>query len=208
MWCDLLRRDVGCLVKSAASPSPRGSVSGFDQNVQRDYDPLTGKYVESDPLGLKSGINTYSYGYDRPTQFVDPTGLIPCFGGTWTQSKGDPGLSLGFGGYLGKGSVTYTCEKQPQIKCTANYVCVGAGPILSGSLGWSVYGYAVDAPDSQDLAGWSHWQVTGNIGLVGFQAPWGGGLTVSPGVGAGAGVAFIKCNVYNLHCTSGSCTAQ
>jgi RHS repeat-associated protein len=182
--------------------------TGLNQNVQRDYDPLTGKYVESDPLGLKSGINTYAYGYDRPTQFVDPTGLIPCFGGTWTQSRGDPGLSLGFGGYLGKGSVTYTCEKQPQIKCTANYVCVGAGPILSGSLGWSVYGYAVDAPDSQDLAGWSNWQVTGNIGPVGLQAPWGGGLTVSPGVGAGAGVAFIKCNVYNLHCTSGSCTAQ
>jgi RHS repeat-associated protein len=109
--------------------------TGLSQNVQRDYDPLTGKYVESDPIGLKSGINTYTYGYSHPTQFVDPTGLIACFGDTWIGSKGDPGLSLGFGGYLGKGSVTYTCEKQPHIKCTANYVCVGGGPILSGSVG-------------------------------------------------------------------------
>jgi RHS repeat-associated protein len=182
--------------------------TGLNQNVQRDFDPLTGKYIESDPMGLKSGLNTYAYSYSRPTQFIDPTGLIACFGGTWNEAKGDPGFSLGFGGYFGKGNVTYTCEKQPYIKCTANYVCIGGGPILGGDLGWSVYGYAVNAPDSQDLAGWSPWTVSGSIGPVGLQAPWGGGISVAPGVGAGAGVAFIKCNVYNLRCTNGNCAVQ
>jgi RHS repeat-associated protein len=178
--------------------------TGLYQNTQRDYDPVTGKYIESDPIGLKSGVNTYAYAYNRPTQYVDPTGLIGCFGGTWKEARGDSGLSLGFGGFFGNGSVTYTCEKQPQIKCTANYVCVGGGPILGGSFGWSVYGFVTGAPDSSALSGWSNWQVTGSIGPVDLQSPWDGpGISVSPGVGAGAGIAFIKCNVYNLHCTSG-----
>ena len=111
-------------------------------------------------------------------------------------------------GYVGKGSVTYTCETQPRVQCRANYICIGGGPIRGGSLGWSVYGFAVEAPDSANLAGWSNWQVTGNISFAGFQAPWAGGVTVSPGIGAGAGIALIKCNTYNLSCTDGSCTKQ
>jgi RHS repeat-associated protein len=75
MWCDLLRRDVGCLVKSAASPSPRGSVSGFDQNYFRDYDPQVGRYTESDLKGLKAGINTYAYVADDPINSFDADGL-------------------------------------------------------------------------------------------------------------------------------------
>ena len=50
--------------------------TGLNQNVNRDYDPLTGKYVESDPIGLIGGINTYAYGGGSPTDFVDPSGLV------------------------------------------------------------------------------------------------------------------------------------
>jgi len=31
--------------------------TGLNQNWNRDYDPLTGKYVESDPIGLQGRIN-------------------------------------------------------------------------------------------------------------------------------------------------------
>jgi uncharacterized protein RhaS with RHS repeats len=34
-----------------------------------------GRYVESDPIGLDGGANTYTYGYDMPTDQIDPLGL-------------------------------------------------------------------------------------------------------------------------------------
>jgi RHS repeat-associated protein len=49
--------------------------TGLNQNVNRDYDPLTGKYLESDLLGLRGGLNTYAYATDPITQ-VDPMGLM------------------------------------------------------------------------------------------------------------------------------------
>lgn len=35
--------------------------TGLFQNHHREYNARLGRYIESDPIGLNGGINTYSY---------------------------------------------------------------------------------------------------------------------------------------------------
>lgn len=49
--------------------------TGLHYNYFRDYDPSTGRYVESDPIGLRGGINTYLYSGNDPIVKIDPLGL-------------------------------------------------------------------------------------------------------------------------------------
>ena len=50
--------------------------TGKHYNYYRDYDPSIGRYVESDPLGMRGGINTYGYVRAQPLRRKDPTGLV------------------------------------------------------------------------------------------------------------------------------------
>ncbi len=44
-------------------------------NYFRDYEPGTGRYLESDPIGVLGGLTTYDFVRARVNSFIDPSGL-------------------------------------------------------------------------------------------------------------------------------------
>jgi len=80
--------------------------TGLNQNYFRDYDPAVGRYLESDPIGLKGGINSYAYVYNSPTSKIDSLGLYGwgnvlqfynhyCFGGGSGTATGITSIDWG-----------------------------------------------------------------------------------------------------------------
>ena len=52
------------------------SETGLFHNGYRDYDAKTGRYVESDPMGLGAGWNMYGYVSSNPAGYLDEDGLL------------------------------------------------------------------------------------------------------------------------------------
>ena len=89
--------------------------TGNHYNYFRDYEPQIGRYVESDPIGVRGGINTYAYAHDDPLAYIDPNGLLSC-NGRWR--------------------LVGTKKLLPQIlgACQCFWLCVGCN---DGAVAWS-----------------------------------------------------------------------
>ncbi len=86
------------------------SESGLHYNYFRDYDPEIGRYIQSDPIGLNGGINTYGYALQNPLKYSDRLGLEVT--GEWIKP---PAIS---------NSVVHICNKAGN--------CASYGNIASG----------------------------------------------------------------------------
>lgn len=63
--------------------------TGLHYNYYRYYNPSTGRYMTSDPIGLRGGLNTYGYVGGNPVNYTDPRGLYPSMitDGVYKQGK-------------------------------------------------------------------------------------------------------------------------
>jgi hypothetical protein len=92
--------------------------TGLNQNWNRDYDPIVGRYVESDPIGLAAGVNTYAYVGANPLGFFDPNGLDQTI---WDNTAGgrsprwDGPTNGNWGGKCWSGG-QYSCGGHPMGK--------------------------------------------------------------------------------------------
>ena len=62
--------------------------TGLWHNHFRTYNPRTGRYLESDPIGLAGGLNTYAYVGGDPVSRIDPLGLTDWAGNSLEYSIG------------------------------------------------------------------------------------------------------------------------
>jgi RHS repeat-associated protein len=124
------------------------SETGLHYNYFRDYDPSTGRYVQSDPIGLAGGLNTYGYVLANPVNLIDPEGLqvvlplppppIPAP----PSNSGRPGNNSG-GNVIpfppgGKNKPSDPSKPPNDQKCPEDRVCVTTG--LAGFSAVGLYG--------------------------------------------------------------------
>ena len=68
-------RESGYCYDELASDAYQDKETNTHYNYFRDYDPAIGRYIQSDPIGLEGGINTYAYVMGNPLKYVDSKGL-------------------------------------------------------------------------------------------------------------------------------------
>jgi RHS repeat-associated protein len=72
------------------------AATGVHYNYFRDYEPGTGRYVQSDPIGLRGGISTYGYALGNPLMYSDPSGLVSVCRAVSTTAGAIVGGGIGY----------------------------------------------------------------------------------------------------------------
>nr|WP_258079515.1 RHS repeat-associated core domain-containing protein [Xanthomonas arboricola] len=131
--------DGAALVLDMRFPGQRyDAASGLNQNIHREYDAGTGRYSQSDPIGLDGGINAYSYAAAMPLTWIDRFGLAPNQGcvAAWVGTCSVVGGGIGYwgGGIIGGAGGTFVT---PVAGTAGGFV---AGSTLGGLGGASAGG--------------------------------------------------------------------
>lgn len=122
------------------------SETGLHYNYFRDYEPGTGRYVQSDPAGIFGGLATFSYANSRPHIYVDPDGRNPVLLAAGCAVAG------GTVGAVSNGVIAALSEQNWQQAATTGAIGGAAGgiatcfvgPVIGGAVGAMAEKYAAE----------------------------------------------------------------
>jgi len=125
---------------------PMGTITntGTIYNYFRDYDPAIGRYVQSDPIGLRGGLNTHGYVGGNPVTSIDPAGLVK-----WTGTFTGGSLIEVVGGGLYRYNLQSECVngKMGVAKGWAFGGAAGIGVTIAGGISASTFYDFNSTPD-------------------------------------------------------------
>ena len=167
--------------------------SGLHYNFRRYYDSGIGRYLQTDPIGLRGGGNVYEYALSNPVKYADPRGECGVLGAI------AGGVVGGIGGlYIGLISAAYTSNQTP----VPNVMSKVAGLSMNMAVVGAMYGSCLPAA----------WQLAGGIALLAADAaiysaksqaaPDSGSLASPPSVLSppSFGTPRVEDNVYREFC--------
>jgi RHS repeat-associated protein len=132
--------------------------TGFYHNGFRDYAPGWGRYLQSDPIGVAGGLNSYAYVRGNPARFTDRIGL-------------DPGCE----------------DPSDYVDFTPHTLQVGVGGNVSSNQYGYLWGWGLAVDDQGTVAVYDYQGGTANAGfppnynappIAGYGESWGGGPQV------------------------------
>ena len=162
--------------------------SGLHYNYFRYYDPGTGRYVSSDPIGLEGGLNTFAYTMWNPVNYIDPDGKSPVH------------IGLGIGGAIIGGGIAWYNDQPIWAGAAAGGIAgLTAGATLGLSAGISLVantGVSAVVSGLQSAVNQSNDQCSSEIDWPsvihdGIRGGVIGALSFGLGAGSGATIAIL-----------------